>query len=558
MDGKYLSDIIDINKDIKPYKLIQIYSGVGSGKNTWVEALAKDGYSILLITSRRATANAQASKLGAFRYYGFKDFPLDNKQLKQSIVVCTNSSFANFVTGQYDPNDPTKHIWKYFDFIILDEAHSLVSDATFLDAPFHVKCFLRWVQENDEHCKIVFMTGTPEPIDSLFSSSTKKSNTYNFLNYYEKCRHVDPKEVILYPQAHVANEIKDQLTKNPDERIIYFANSISHIKSLVADLKARGISEESIGVAYSDNRKNAEFSSELVAKKKRIRDSILEQERIPSDVRVFITTTQNKEGINLNDDDIKIMFAESTQRAELIQMAGRVRKGLECLVILYNTPQYVSYITEFEAIRDTHCCKEVNAALDEFVDSPYMPDDNDGKGIIANVEKSFPNIRFDHMTYKFRIYTGRIRGNRPARQDLNYVEECVRTWCTETPESTKTGQGKGAIDIQKWFPFSECSDMYLPQTEKGQRSDLAGKIRNLLISGSYVGTKILKVQRDTLIAEINKLLLNYNCTQIGILNPIKSLAPFLKKFGYCISQVGKHNGEQFLITTIGGEKQNPI
>ena len=68
MEKKYLSDCIRYTTDIAPYPFIQIYSGVGSGKNTIVDALAK-GYEesqpdgrmetlepkrVLCITSRRA------------------------------------------------------------------------------------------------------------------------------------------------------------------------------------------------------------------------------------------------------------------------------------------------------------------------------------------------------------------------------------------------------------------------------------------------------------------------------------------------------------------------
>ena len=47
MDLKYLSDIIDYSTDIEPYSIIEIISGVGSGKNYWVETLAKQGKRIL-------------------------------------------------------------------------------------------------------------------------------------------------------------------------------------------------------------------------------------------------------------------------------------------------------------------------------------------------------------------------------------------------------------------------------------------------------------------------------------------------------------------------------
>ena len=63
MESKYLSEVINYSTDIEPYTIIEIISGVGSGKNYWVETLAKQGKRILLITSRKITADAQAQKL---------------------------------------------------------------------------------------------------------------------------------------------------------------------------------------------------------------------------------------------------------------------------------------------------------------------------------------------------------------------------------------------------------------------------------------------------------------------------------------------------------------
>ena len=64
------------------------------------------------------------------------------------------------------PKSPTLSKWllkfltvrkSYFDLIILDEAHSLVTDATFTDSPFYVMDFLNWVYRHDKHCKIILL-----------------------------------------------------------------------------------------------------------------------------------------------------------------------------------------------------------------------------------------------------------------------------------------------------------------------------------------------------------------------------------------------------------------
>jgi len=67
----YLSETIDYERDIEPYPFIGIHAGVGSGKNSFIDSLAR-GYTepdrnghvqrfpqqtILLITSRRSKVN---------------------------------------------------------------------------------------------------------------------------------------------------------------------------------------------------------------------------------------------------------------------------------------------------------------------------------------------------------------------------------------------------------------------------------------------------------------------------------------------------------------------
>ena len=235
METKYLSDVINYENDIEPYQIIEIYSGVGSGKNYWVEKLASEGKSILFITSRKVTAQAQAKKMSGKRWIDLDALGQEGiGSKKQNLVVVTNAGLEHFVKEKYDESDEKTHIWKYFDLIVLDEAHSLTTDATFTDSPFHVKDFLKWVQVHDKRCKIVFMTGTPEPIEWAFSDKTRSGPVFNYLNLYDKCNHVDPKDVYLWPSEWIAENIADELKEG--SRIIYFANSITRMETLVDSL----------------------------------------------------------------------------------------------------------------------------------------------------------------------------------------------------------------------------------------------------------------------------------------------------------------------------------
>ena len=60
MGTRYLSDAIDYKRDIEPNFFVQIFAGVGSGKNYLIESMIKGELkdcpkqTVLLITSRKA------------------------------------------------------------------------------------------------------------------------------------------------------------------------------------------------------------------------------------------------------------------------------------------------------------------------------------------------------------------------------------------------------------------------------------------------------------------------------------------------------------------------
>lgn len=547
MEEKYLSEVIDFKKDIEPYRIIQIYSGVGSGKNYWVESLAKEGYSVLLITSRKATADAQAQKLGGIRWVDLDEIVQQGFGTKsQKKVIVTNAGIEQFIKKKYLPDEEKSYIWKYFDFVILDEAHSLVSDATFSDSPFHVHRFLKAVQEQSEKCKLIFMTGTPEPIASFFSERLQNSPEYNYLNLYSQCKHVDPKTVYLYSSYDIENDLLYNLQKG--DRIIYFANSITRMENLVAKLCEKGIDEKCIGVAYADKNKR-KFPKSILDRKDFIRESLLKDEMLPSEVQLFISTSQNKEGININNDDIKIMVCESCDRASLIQMAGRVRKGLEVLVVLYDAPQHPQTITDLDIEIDHWCLKDVQKFWEHYGFTSENTEE------IVNIEKKFPAIRYNYLQQKFNFYPGRERGFEQIFQDQRYLRSCVATW-KDDPEyiSFDCMAGKGEQDFKKWFPHSTVEFYPAPSADE-QMNTLWRKVREFIETSEYVQKEITKTEKDAFIDHLNRILkeVGANYKALGIKTPIKQLNPFLKLFGYTISSTSHKKQSLFIIQKLNSK-----
>lgn len=156
---KHLKDVLNFEKDVKPYKIVQINAGVGAGKSSWIESI--ENQRILLITSRAITANVQAERFGAGRRITRDDMTLmrfKSSKGKTYKYIVTNAVIEQYAKEIYDVRDEKTYLWDYFDLIILDEAHSLITDASFSDAPFHVYDFM-YQAEYRGKCHLIFMTG---------------------------------------------------------------------------------------------------------------------------------------------------------------------------------------------------------------------------------------------------------------------------------------------------------------------------------------------------------------------------------------------------------------
>ena len=375
----FLSDVIDYNRDIKPYPIVQIYSGVGSGKNTYIEKLIKGeidnapkGLKVLLITSRRAKVDETLSyydgessleifckKIGVNgnilvrRWYkeereAFKDnlyiIP-DQKGAKHHIyqdsVVCTNAFIAAYFRYCYNANNVNTYLWEKFDLIVVDEAHSLFMDATYQEAPFYIndmiQHYIKMCSETDSNkrypnCKhLILMTGTPVLLKEYFKKVCVSNIKMNILDVREECKCVVPKKIYFIESRYVKKIISDRI--NDGKRIIYFSNSTQTPAQFCFK---SNIPKDKIVVSFSKKERRDElekddpgaFNDMIIAEK-----SIRKDFKIPEQFNLFVTTTRYKEGINIKDD-IDYMFIETHNSSDAIQMAGRVRKGVDVLYIV--------------------------------------------------------------------------------------------------------------------------------------------------------------------------------------------------------------------------------
>lgn len=447
MDKKRLSDVIDYEKDIAPYRAVEIVSGVGSGKSYWAENQLMQNHHVLLITSRKSKVEETQNRTGLRKKISWNT--MEDMEVEQLIsspytfednIICNNAHIELYMKRMYSIREKSKHLWNLFDVIVVDEAHSLVTDATFADSPFHVLSFLKAAYKNS-NAKIIFMTATPNPIATLIAENFSDCNHIDLMS---ECIDVSPTNITMSSYDIEINNIcslyKNKVVNGEKAHVIYFANHFESIKKTMERLLDAGIPEESIAISFSDKKKketnedNSGFSKSVLKRKKYVEKYISEHEDLPSEIFIFITTSRNKEGINLRNDDYKwFMITESHYIDDIKQMWGRARSGLTQFDIIHDIYQYPKQYCKDEApfLLSKHCCKKANAALKEWFtfqkdtfkdydlimsgtsfDNLYIA----AEDFIKHIEEVLPFVRFDVYTGEFVQYRGRVLGNREYAQ----------------------------------------------------------------------------------------------------------------------------------------------
>ena len=461
LSEKTICDVVNYKEDIAPYPLVKIYSGVGSGKSyfatkmiTGSEEYKIPEQNVLIITSRKSKVKETLKEMGILItdeitkngnlstevYQTGETMPYAyDKYLKEikvfydeeehtvlsynKSVVCTNAFVAAYLRHVHRNDDPTTHIWNKFDAIIVDEVHSLVTDATYQSATFDVLAllqeYLRRYQNNQLQecaCKhLILMTGTPEPFEALVKFDVPENLT-NKLVLFDRCKNVVPKNVILIDAVTAQRKIQELLINK--EKVIYFTNHILTPSS--AKKKFNFHDEINIGVSFSNEDKMRTFSAEEQAKFDELHESLSAKSLIPNDIQFFVTTSRNKEGINVHNKDFRNMFVETHLMYDAVQMAGRVRSGVENFYIITDAEQFDckgSFLDKTFSKKVMVANKDISNSADEaniFLKNEYFKEGRDDCSeelfekisyYVKYIERIYPYVRYDVFERKFKFFS---------------------------------------------------------------------------------------------------------------------------------------------------------
>lgn len=248
MGEKRLSEVIKFEEHIEPYRVIEIVSGVGSGKNYWVENILMENYKVLLTTSRKSKVEETMERTGLGKCLNLSKRKSDaivsewNEDMMLGCSVCNNWQIEYYMKSKFLVDDNKTHLFRFFDIIVVDEAHSLATDATYCDAPFYLLDFLKATYQKSDK-RIILMTATPTPIENLISLKNKEK--YKTWDFTENCINIQP-SLLEYVSPKMAwRTIAEKYAHDPNGEwhIVYFATRTQRIKDdIVPYLCGKGYS----------------------------------------------------------------------------------------------------------------------------------------------------------------------------------------------------------------------------------------------------------------------------------------------------------------------------
>lgn len=548
-EGRRFSEVVNWETHIEPYRLVQFIAGVGSGKNYWVEHNLMQKKRVLLITSRKAKVKETSHKLGIASKPDLKALDcrccgklLESEARKYNSCVLNNSHIETYWKHMFNPNDERTFLWKYFDVIVVDEAHSLATDASFSDAPFHLYSFLNYVYK--QKCvKLIFMTATPAPILDIIHATTKKDrHLWDFTN---ECINIEPRRIDIDTQENIILEIAD-IYKQGGSKVIYFVNYVSKIKIIMDKLIAMGIPESKIAISYSKNSKGTSFSTNIIKSKRRVENYLKAHEDLPNDIFIFISTSRNKEGINIDNPKFKwYMYVESHYNDECNQMWGRARSGLEKFTIDFNArqyqkiycvaePNYLLSINAIDSARNTleEWCEKRIDKYKNCEDTHKKLDYNELEKCIRSIEERLDFVRYDIIKHDFIIYKEKVIGCKNHATNTSNFREYV-----------KIINGQSGVSVSAPFGKIKCrinTSVFnaLKEPPKLNYSDVKKKLKQYFETKGFINNAIM--------SEYDLENLRNYLFSIGIRQPngkmYRSINSALKAYGYeCYK--GHHKGD---------------
>ena len=363
------------------------------------------------------------------------------------------------------------------------------------------------------------MTGTPSVLAD-FQTPQK----YHLIDRMETCCNVTPNKIVFIDRKQSRSLAEKMLSEG--KRCVFFFNRTRELLAFLKKIKKKDPALASaVAVSFSDETKR--MSLQKSYKEDFVRMESTEQyialnQKLPDNIRLFLTTERNKEGINIKNADVRTMFVESHVECSVVQMAGRLREGIDTLYIVTDSLEHEDQesVYEWHTTKDGTLINYYNKELqslfekrkfdrsDPFAFAPQQ--DEQISAYITFVEGKHPYIIFDPFELRFELYTDRRRGKLYYAQQNRLFNEA------------KSDPQKLCALAKKWSPNAEIA----------VECSIELQLSRYLEQHELIGNKISYFQQQDLLAFINDL------TQ----ESRKTLGPAIKPYGYIFTPDNNHKG----------------
>ena len=491
----FLSDIMDIStftNIVRQYgKKIMLLSGVGSGKSTWVKSvLAEDG-NVLFITSRRAKVDEDVNN-SDFQNYIDNDVVFNSHQ-----TLITNAKICSLVQNiVLDARYSLDDFLSNYKYVVIDEVHSIGADSSFAESAFGLLSFMEYAVEyaKRKNLVVITMTGTPESVYSYF-----REKKWHIIDLRDKCNYVHPKAIYTIKKDYVYTEIKKSLKQN--NKVIYFVNHASYMPYVCKEvLELDLVSAEEIALVMSDNREKEILSDcimevgnenaiEIFGNSKDVYESIVNNQYIPLNCSILISTSKLKEGIDIHNPNVTVI-CESHVLSDIVQFCGRVRVGNGIVYIVSDAKQHPVNPNQLLFDYARYECTSAN----QYLCKKQLDFTNGKERLIMHVCKN-PYIYYDYITNKFTVF------------NIKYLEEMRLRKCHENWEERLFDYCKKySISATVKLSHEKRIEILTDVLNKYLEAELYGEKREQLIDMIQSLLDISQRNRKKQISKINTLL----------------------------------------------------
>ena len=277
-----------------------------------------------------------------------------------------------------------------------------------------------------------------------------------------------------------------------------------------------------------------DFGDIIKNNKARVETYLEDHEDLPEDIKIFISTSRNKEGINIDNEYYsRDVIIESQWIDEIKQMWGRVRTHSPETTLIHDARQHtrINVDLDFDYRFDLDNIQTIQDYFDNWCGDHGVMKGNRFLNTKAHDklellhEKRFPYIRYSTVEDRFLPYTGKICGERDFYNSMDILRDYKMDLIAEKYENIE-------VDSDP-FGFGIPTEIIDPPTKQAL-------FECYITEKDYLDKPLSPAAQKDLLHYINKVL---RVRQDRTHKEFMRLRSAVKKLGYTTKEKTKHTDD---------------